>query len=296
MSKLPFTHESGFKGLPSHIFTPRVQIFWEICNELVILGSKKDVKLPIEPQHAESFSPKINESVCWLVASYRRVATLLDCKSFKQNSSLKTLPGFPPRYKSKSMFILQPIQMANVIVPQMLRLIAVAVKKSLVATLAKTLLPWLGNDSKRIDGLPVISKKLSILSSSDPPRVKKRQKMMNSDEKSWKMMKHGGKKWWTMMETDEKWSWVMDNVYLQGQFPLEWDHFPHRCFWMLWEEGKQTQAGLPPSGACSRESRSSLPDRGTEKPKGNPRIQRCLEGSQGMYGTYVMFRSPCQAK
>ena len=99
----------------------------------------------------------------------------------------------------------------NVIVPQMLRLIAVAVKKSLVATLAKTLLPWLGNDSKRIDVLPVISKKLSILSSSDPPRVKKRHKMMNSDEKSWKMMKHGEKndgQWWKLMKNDLEW-WTM---------------------------------------------------------------------------------------
>ncbi len=42
-------------------------------------------------------------------------------------------------------------------------------------------------------------------------------------------------------------------------------------------------AGLPPSVACSRESRSSLPDRGTEKPKGNPRIQRCLERKPGKF-------------
>lgn len=47
----------------------------------------------------------------------------------------------PPGHKSRSKDILQPIQIASVIDPQMLKLIAVAVKKSFVDTEAKTLLP-----------------------------------------------------------------------------------------------------------------------------------------------------------
>lgn len=56
---------------------------------------------------------------------------------------------------------------------------------------------------------------------------------MKNYEQWWNMVKN-------MMDNDGNWSWVMDNVYLRGQFPLEWDDFPHRCLWMLWEEGKQT--------------------------------------------------------
>ena len=48
-----------------------------------------------------------------------------------------------PCYRSRLICILQPIHIASVIVPQMLKLIAVAVKKSFVDTEEKRLLPHL---------------------------------------------------------------------------------------------------------------------------------------------------------